>query len=388
MFRFMIHLIAFGISVLTAVSAHAVIVPTGLDPGDSYHLAFVTHDKTRAESTNIEFYNTFVQDQAALNPTLTGTDENIFWYAIGSTRLANARDNAVVGADAPVYLLDGTTKIADGFADLWAGASVSLDNTLSLTQFAIPTTVLYVWTGTNSMGTANLSTCFGMLPLGESCIGGGNPQDPVQGAPSHGQVQSTNQQWINAGFSALPYSKRPMYALSSRITVPGSGTNGPACDFSGDSACDLSDINDLFGQGNLAVGVSAPGSAYDLTGDGTLNGEDIDAWLAGAATENGRTSPYSASDTDIDGDIDLTDYNKLAGHFNPWASDGLFSTADGDGDGDIDLTDYSQLAVSFAPLGYGVATAVPEPETWVILSLGLVALTLLRGSRHAHWDES
>ena len=53
MFRFMIHLIAFGISVLTAVSAHAVIVPTGLDPGDSYHLAFVIHDKARAASTSI-----------------------------------------------------------------------------------------------------------------------------------------------------------------------------------------------------------------------------------------------------------------------------------------------------------------------------------------------
>ena len=209
MFRFMIHLIAFGISVFTAVSAHAVIIPTGLDPGDSYHLAFVTHDKTPAASTDIEFYNTFVQDQAALNPTLTGTDENVFWYAIGSTRLADARDNAVVGADTPVYLLDGSTKITDGFADLWAGTSVSLDNTLSLTQFAIPTTTLYVWTGTNSMGTANLSTCFGLLPLGESCIGGGNPQDPVQGAPTTARCNPRINSGLAQDFQRFPMRNAP-----------------------------------------------------------------------------------------------------------------------------------------------------------------------------------
>ena len=388
MFRFVIHLVALAAPFVTVTSALAVVVPTGLGSGDSYHLAFVARDKTSAESTDIESYNTFVQEQAVLNPTLTGTDENVLWYAVGSTRTVNARDNAVVGADAPVYLLDGVTKIADGFADLWAGTSVSLDNSLSLTQFATPPTSIFIWSGTNSMGTANLSSCHGMLPLGESCVGGGNPQDPVQGAPSHGRVQSTDKEWINAGFSALPFTKRPMYALSSLLTVSGSGTNGPSCDFNGDSACDLSDVDDLFGQGNLVMGVSAPGSAYDLTGNGTLNGEDIDAWLAEAATENGHASPYIASDTDLDRDIDLTDYTTLTSHFNPGASGGLFSTGDGDGDGDIDLGDYNQLTGSFTPVGYSGATAVPEPEAWVILSLGLVALTLLRDTRHPHEDES
>ena len=159
------------------------------------------------------------------------------------------------------------------------------------------------------------------------------------------------------------------------------GSGGPACDFTGDSACDVADIDDLFGQGNLVTGVSAAGSVYDLTGDDTLNGDDVAAWLSDAATENGQASAYMSSDIDLDRDVDLTDFNGLAVNFSPGSSAGLFSTGDSDGDGDVDLSDYNALAGSFDPTGYGGAVAVPEPVSLILLSVGgVLVLSRRRGA--------
>jgi hypothetical protein len=162
------------------------------------------------------------------------------------------------------------------------------------------------------------------------------------------------------------------YKISDIRTV---GPSGPSCDFNGDASCNVADIDDLFGQGNLLAGVSGSGSDYDLTGDGTLNGNDIAAWLAGAATENGHPSAYLAADKDLDRDVDLTDYNVLTANFSPAGSAGLFSTGDGDGDGDVDLSDYNTLASNFSPIGYGTTAEVPEPSSLVFCLLGLAEVT-------------
>ena len=128
------------------------------------------------------------------------------------------------------------------------------------------------------------------------------------------------------------------------------GGKGPACDLNGDSSCDVADIDTLAGGG----------------------AQGITDWLAGAATENSHASPYLASDTDLDRDVDLRDYNALAGNFSPTGSGATFSQGDGDGDGDVDLSDYNSLAGSFAPTGYAGAAGVPEPSSMVLCMLGLV----------------
>ena len=77
-----------------------------------------------------------------------------------------------------------------------------------------------------------------------------------------------------------------------------------------------------------------------------------------------------AGDTDGDADVDLSDYNRLATHFDPVGSLGPHGWSDGnfDGDGDIDLADYNALAGNFAAGGYGTA-AVPEPASVCLLLL-------------------
>ncbi len=96
----------------------SIYVPPGLSPGDTYHLVFVTEGYTNATSSDIDYYNAFVQSEAARNPSLTGTEMGVTWRVIASTSAIDARDNAHV--EAPVYLLNGT-KVADDHADFWDG---------------------------------------------------------------------------------------------------------------------------------------------------------------------------------------------------------------------------------------------------------------------------
>ncbi len=109
-----------------------VIAPTGIHPtrgtpwqaGDTYHLAFVSSTVTNMESRgNIHFWNDYVKGLAE-GSSLTGLS-NLTWKVIGSDARTHARDNAFVTA--PVYLLDASTKIVDGYTDMWNG---NIDNPL------------------------------------------------------------------------------------------------------------------------------------------------------------------------------------------------------------------------------------------------------------------
>lgn len=195
---------------VTSVVQASLIVPAGLNPGDPYHLAFVTRQGRTAVSTDISSYNTFVNNQADQAGAIT-ENFGIEWFAIGSTSTVNARENAVVGAGVPVYLLDGTTKIADGFADLWDG---SIDNTLSLNQFGLTTQTTVAWTGSFSSGVA---ASVNFAPLGSVGPPGGIPEFVAIGRPFR-----TDSAWIfSGGFSADAFSPvYPLYALSEELTAP------------------------------------------------------------------------------------------------------------------------------------------------------------------------
>ena len=122
----------YGLSEQLVVPPEPAVVPADLNPGDPYHLVFVTQGMRDGTSAAIADYDAFVNAEAALNPSVTGT--GVQWYAIASTASVSARDHAVVGANVPVYLLDGTTKIADGYADIWDG---SIDSTIDVDQFLV-----------------------------------------------------------------------------------------------------------------------------------------------------------------------------------------------------------------------------------------------------------
>jgi len=195
--RFFVALTA--LLVVVASSQAGIVVPDGFNPDDKYHLVFVTDGSRDALSSDIADYNLFVNGQAAMNSALTGTDMGVEWFAIASTETTQARDNAVVGAGVPVYMLDGTTKVADGFGDKWDG---TLDAQINLNQF--PATIsTSVWTGSTVSG-------------GSPPVGTGGPLGTS--FPALGDAGNASDGWITSS-SLTSTGEFRLYALSEQLVV-------------------------------------------------------------------------------------------------------------------------------------------------------------------------
>ena len=78
-------------------------------------------------------------------------------------------------------------------------------------------------------------------------------------------------------------------------------------------------------------------------------------------------------------DVDITDFNALATHFDPIGTNTVNNTWDhANLDGDVDITDFNSLVRSFSPISYWGTSAVPEPDALVRLLLGTVWLVRSR----------
>ena len=135
------------------------LVPAGLEPGDTFRLVFLTSSKSKAESTEIVYYNRYVQDrvEAAVDAGAAIRPYDLQFKAIASTAAVNARDNTQTGpldTDAPIYWLNGN-KAADNYADMYDGTWD--DEANRTTESGIRTNTidpdLEVWTGSRQNGT-------------------------------------------------------------------------------------------------------------------------------------------------------------------------------------------------------------------------------------------
>ena len=179
--------------------AGVLLTPPDLLPGQQFRLAFVTSGSRDALSSNIEDYNTFVTNQAALNSALNSITT---WKAIGSTLTIAARDNtgtnpATIGV--PVYRLDGV-RIANNYADLWDGF---LFERLQIDEMGTPKDTA-VWTGTMVDGTRD--TAFN-LQLGSS------------DAVATGFSGALGGAWLFNSYDRNPGTPNSLYAISSVLTV-------------------------------------------------------------------------------------------------------------------------------------------------------------------------
>lgn len=134
-------------------SASIVTLPTGTNPGDSYRLMFVTSLTTTASDWGLETsrtrMNSFVTSVANTQAQLVAL--NTTWNAVWSTPTISAKDNTGTNESnashesVPIYLLDGSTIIANDNADLWDG---SVDNFINVTETG-STLSAWVWTATD-----------------------------------------------------------------------------------------------------------------------------------------------------------------------------------------------------------------------------------------------
>jgi hypothetical protein len=190
-------------------SAGVISTPTGLNPGASFRIAFVTSGLTTATATDINYYNTFVSAEAA---SYTYAGQAITWKAIASTESIDARDNiGGVGANIPVYLVDGT-KIANDLTEntggLWSGALLSFLNKQIDGSSPTTSTVFEerVWTGTWQNGQ-------GFVPqLGTA-------------GPRYGRFDKSDNGWITFQAQGKNEISR-LYGISETLTVA-SGSEVP-----------------------------------------------------------------------------------------------------------------------------------------------------------------
>ncbi|MEM7391593.1 MAG: hypothetical protein AAF492_04525, partial [Verrucomicrobiota bacterium] len=192
-----------------------LIAPTGTNPetgvawapGDTYHLAFLSRTRTdRGDGFNaLADWNDFINTNHADQSVLSGVS-NVTWYVIGSTAATDARSNAVVSA--PVYLMDGITSVASGFADMWDGTianNIDIDENGNIVPPGGGQAGRGVWTGSNPNGTPDTT------PLGN----GGNARQ--------GNMTAAGGSWMRVStWSSGPAATRFFYALSQPLLI----TNG------------------------------------------------------------------------------------------------------------------------------------------------------------------
>lgn len=199
-----------------AAWAAPITVPTDLNPGDHYRLAFVTSTTRDATSADIADYNAFVTAAANSVPDLLALGTT--WTAIGSTAAVDARDNTgtnpTMSTGVPIYRLDDT-RIANNNADLWDATLIDKLDTVEdggPAGLAHPASTL-VWTGTRSDGTV-----FSTAGLGGA-----------SGTSAAGGFTSATSHWVVVGFPQLQILL-PLYAISAELTVvPEPGTMILAC---------------------------------------------------------------------------------------------------------------------------------------------------------------
>ena len=174
---------------------------------DSYRLAFITSTDSFPESSDIETYNAEIQalaDASSLNLN------PVKWNVIGSTTTVDARDNTstnpnVNGAGHSIFILDGTTVIANDFNELWSGTIQNpiniMDNGSTFDRTPWP------YTGTLANGTKRTGTS------------AANPQRTPFGGSAPGQGTLTANNWWIYRVNTSSTSQLPYYGMSERLFV-------------------------------------------------------------------------------------------------------------------------------------------------------------------------
>lgn len=187
-----------------------ITTPSGLSPGSTFRVAFVTDATTTATSSSVASYNNFVIGDAIAE---AGGGSNVVqydgvdltWSAIASTPTTNAIDNVGV-TGASVYLASGTLVTpSDNSSGLWSG---TLDSAISQDLLGHSTNN-DVWTGTATNGIGRNEG-----QLGTTSTIGGTRNSGI------GSAEFTDSLWVDFDGVVLQSDSLPLYGISQTLTVP------------------------------------------------------------------------------------------------------------------------------------------------------------------------
>jgi len=256
------------------------------EAGDTYRFSFTSSETTQATSSDINYYNTFVQNLADASPLNVGAAQGVTWKVIGSTATVYARDNTstnidVYGTGEATYLLDGTL-VAPDYTKLWGsgGASVGLpdghNNAITLTELlTAPLKVGYGSTFTGVHRYAYPNENYGTAdekPLGNA-----------EGSTMCGLWPATSgTHWIWRWASATT-DELPVYALSMPLTV--------------------------------TDGATEPDLPGDANGSGFVDDDDLAVLLSNWEQDPGTITNWALGDFTDDTDVDDDDLAVLLGNW-------------------------------------------------------------------------
>ena len=202
----------------TRVSNNWSLTPSELGARDEFRLLFLSSTTRNATSSDIEDYNTFIQNRAAAGHTDIQAYSDHF-TVVGCTAAIDARDNTgttFTSSDrgVPIYWMSGT-KVADHYSDFYDGSWDNASNTHDRNELGINSTNTSQsgnrpWTGCGDNGTEHFIGS-DSYALGQTHASTG---DPATNNPIH------------AGIIASTGNLRPMYGLSQLFEVPPDPTLG------------------------------------------------------------------------------------------------------------------------------------------------------------------
>jgi len=191
-----------GILDLTANGGNNPATGAPWAEGDTYRFAFFTSVTRTAEESDISVYNSWAQSLADDTTVYDiGENEGVIWKVIASSSDVDARDNtstntSVNGTGETIFLLDGSTVVANDYADLWDG---EIQHIIDITEQGA-TYTWWPWTGTTLSGTK-----YG--PLGGGSVIQGN------------SGLTTEWIWRNQFTSDPASNQMNMYALSEPLVI-------------------------------------------------------------------------------------------------------------------------------------------------------------------------
>jgi hypothetical protein len=208
--------------------------------GNQYRFIFATSTGRDATSTNIADYNSFVQNAANTSLLNIGATQGVTWTALASTETVAARDNTAtaVGPGVSIWLLNGTSLVADNYADFYGSDSHSSQIDVSETGGAPYDGGDYtsVWTGSDSTGGIKTNA------------GGGNQNwlgaadgDSHTGLWGH----TTGAHWIDR-FTIDNTLTKGIYGMSGLLTISGGSDTDTQITMTANTATDPSGVEYYF----------------------------------------------------------------------------------------------------------------------------------------------
>ena len=188
------------------------LTPSGLIGGEKFRLMFITGTGTRkANSTEIEDYNAYVQSQAKASNAHTDIKDYAYHFRVlGSTADVDARDNTKTNPNdytsVPIYWMGGT-KVADNYGDFYDGTWD--DETNPTTRSGSSSSRNEAFTGTGDSGSKSSK------PLGSSNSVTLGRLNSSSGDPLDGNIEGPSNSHA-----------KPYYALSNIFVVPNSDATG------------------------------------------------------------------------------------------------------------------------------------------------------------------